>query len=128
MLPTLYPHDRLYLREARPSDLVVGAIVAFPGRGRVVCHRVVGAERRADGRWLELRGDAQAHGEWAREDAIAWTLVEVDGRLGRWRVDGRRGRALTWLALGGDPVRRTGRSLAVVALKSLARLRRASEH
>lgn len=124
MLPSIYPGDRLHVRETRAPDLIPGTVVAFPGSARVTCHRIVGTEDRADGRWLLVRGDAQTHAEWVREDAVAWTLVEVDGRLGRWYADGARGRVLAWLALGSDPIRSRVRHLAVGAILGLAALRR----
>lgn len=104
MLPTIFPRDRLHVRVPTPEDLRPGALVAFPGRDGVVCHRIVAAEHREDGLWLEVRGDAQTTSEWLHERAIAFVVVEVDGRLGRWSAGGPRGHATATLALARSPL------------------------
>lgn len=104
MLPTIYPRDRLHVRPPAPGDLRPGALVAFPGRDGVICHRIVAAEQRENGLWLQVRGDAQAASEWVHARAIAFVVVEVDGRLGRWNVHGPRGYATTRLALARAPL------------------------
>lgn len=104
MLPAIYPRDRLHVRAPAPGDLRPGALVAFPGRSGVICHRVVATHQCEDGLWLEVRGDAQTASEWMHERAIVFVVVEIDGRLGRWSVHGPRGRATAALALARSPI------------------------
>lgn len=104
MLPTIYPRDRVRVRVPTFGELRPGALVAFPGPDSVVCHRIVATEPREDGLWLEVRGDAQTKSEWVHERAIAFVVVEVEGRLGRWTADGPRGRAAALLALARSPL------------------------
>jgi hypothetical protein len=99
MLPTIFPMDRLHVREATPDDLVPGAIVTFPNsRREMVAHRILQVEGTPP-QLVEVRGDGQTRAEWIEARSIVHVVLAVEGALGRWRVAGRRGRLWSKLAL-----------------------------
>ncbi len=78
MAPFLRPGDRLLLRPAA-SPLRRGAVVAYPQRGRVLVHRVVGM----DGRGILVKGDGAEAAERVQAADVLGRVVAVRRPSGR---------------------------------------------
>ncbi|HXG16903.1 MAG TPA: S24/S26 family peptidase [Calidithermus sp.] len=115
MAPFLRPGDRLLLRPAA-GPLRRGAVVAYPQRGRVLVHRVVGT----DGRGILVKGDGAEAAERVRAADVLGRVVAVRRPSGRTiRLDRfpwpALGRLLAFVSLGtagAGPVGRRALRLA----------------